>query len=91
MPYKATPSGLTPDLLSSKGTVVIQYTRGQALREGAIVPLHFEWGDGKAEWIDENGLKSSVESLAEAGDYKAIALRTALSTGYANTVTHKVC
>lgn len=89
MPYKATPSGLTPDLLSSKGTVVIEYTRGQALREGAIVPLHFEWGDGQAEWIDEKGQKNSVESLAEAGDYRGIALRTALSTGYADQLLRK--
>jgi superfamily II DNA or RNA helicase len=83
MPYKAIPSGSTPNLSNSKDTQVIQYTRGQALREGAIVPLHFEWGDGEAQWIDEKGQKCSVESLAEAGDYTGIALRTALSTEYA--------
>ena len=89
MPYKANPSGTTPDLLSSKDTVVIEYTRGQALREGAIVPLHFEWGDGEAKWIDEQGQECSVESLAEAGDYRGIALRTALSTGYAEQLLTK--
>ncbi|MEG4454676.1 DEAD/DEAH box helicase family protein [Microcoleus sp. N9_A1] len=89
MPYKATPSGLTPTLSSSEDTVVIEYTRGQALREGAIVPLHFEWGDGEAKWIDEQGQECSVESLAEAGDYRGIALRTALSTGYAEQLLTK--
>jgi superfamily II DNA or RNA helicase len=89
MPYKATPSGLTPNLSSSEDTVVIEYTRGQALREGAIVPLHFEWGDGEAKWIDEQGQECSVESLAEAGDYRGIALRTALSTGYAEQLLTK--
>jgi superfamily II DNA or RNA helicase len=83
MPYTAIPGGLTPNLSNSQYTQIIQYTRGQALREGAIVPLHFEWGDGEAEWVDEKGQKCSVESLAEAGDYTGIALRTALSTGYA--------
>jgi len=89
MPYKANPSGTTPDLSSSKDTVVIEYTRGQALREGAIVPLHFEWGDGEAKWIDEQGQECSVESLAEAGDYRSIALGTALSTGYAEQLLTK--
>jgi superfamily II DNA or RNA helicase len=89
MPYKATPSGTTPDLSSSKDTVVIEYTRGQALREGAIVPLHFEWGDGEAKWIDQQGQECSVESLAEAGDYRSIALGTALSTGYAEQLLTK--
>jgi superfamily II DNA or RNA helicase len=89
MPYKANHSGTTPDLLSSEDTVVIEYTRGQALREGAIVPLHFEWGDGEAKWIDGQGQECSVESLAEAGDYRGIALRTALSTGYAEQLLTK--
>lgn len=83
MPYKQIPGGLTPDLSNTNETRVIEYKRSQALREGAIVPLHFEWGDGEAEWIDEKGQKCGVESLAEAGDYTAIALRTALTTGYA--------
>ncbi|MBD6614967.1 hypothetical protein FNW02_03640 [Komarekiella sp. 'clone 1'] len=83
MPYKQTPAGLTPNLSSNEDTTVLQYTRSQALRERAIVPLHFEWGDGEAEWIDETGQKCSVESFAEAGDYRSIALQTALSTGYA--------
>ncbi|QSJ15662.1 DEAD/DEAH box helicase family protein [Nostoc sp. UHCC 0702] len=83
MPYKQISGGLTPNLSNSEDTIVIEYTRSQALRERAIVPLHFEWGDGEAEWIDETGQKCSVESLAEAGDYRSIALQTALSTGYA--------
>ncbi|MEJ1934960.1 DEAD/DEAH box helicase family protein, partial [Nostoc sp. NIES-2111] len=83
MPYKQTSAGILPNLSSNEHTTVLQYTRSQALREGSIVPLHFEWGDGEAEWIDETGQKCSVDSLAEAGDYRSIALQTALSTGYA--------
>ncbi|MCL1470977.1 DEAD/DEAH box helicase family protein [Argonema antarcticum] len=84
MPYKEITGGVTPNLSSNQETKVIEYTRSQALREGAIVPLHFEWGDGEAKWIDQKGQECSVESLAEAGDYTGIALRTALSTGYAH-------
>ncbi|MFN6561586.1 MAG: DEAD/DEAH box helicase family protein [Nostoc sp. ChiSLP01] len=83
MPYKQTPAGVIPNLSCTEGTKIIEYKRSQALRERAIVPLHFEWGDGEAEWIDQTGQKCSVESFAEAGDYTSIALQTALSTGYA--------
>ncbi|MEH2374196.1 DEAD/DEAH box helicase family protein [Nostoc sp.] len=55
MPYKQTPAGVTPNLSNTENTIVLEYTRSQALRERAIVPLHFEWGDGEAEWIDETG------------------------------------
>lgn len=83
MPYKQTTDGITPDLFDSEDTRVIRYTRSQALREEAIVPLHFEWGDGEAEWVDKKGERRSVDSLAEAGDYTNVALNTALKTGYA--------
>ncbi|NEN89008.1 MAG: DEAD/DEAH box helicase family protein [Okeania sp. SIO3H1] len=83
MPYRQTSNGMTPDLFDSEDTGVIRYTRGQALREEAIVPLHFEWGDGEAEWVDKKGERRSVDSLAEAGDYTNVALSTALKTGYA--------
>lgn len=83
MPYKQTSNGLTPNLSNTEDTVVLEYTRSQALRERAIVPLHFEWGDGEAEWIDKTGQKCSVPSFTEAGDYTGIALQTALKTGYA--------
>ncbi|NES67846.1 MAG: hypothetical protein F6K24_22700, partial [Okeania sp. SIO2D1] len=83
MPYRQTSNGMTPDLFDSEDTGVIRYTRSQALREEAIVPLHFEWGDGEAEWVDKKGERRSVDSLAEAGDYTNVALSTALKTGYA--------
>ncbi|MGD1716673.1 DEAD/DEAH box helicase [Dapis sp. BLCC M172] len=83
MPYKKTSDGMTPDLSNSEDIQVIRYTRGQALREEAIVPLNFEWGDGEAEWVDKKGERRSVDSLADAGDYTNVALSTALKTGYA--------
>jgi superfamily II DNA or RNA helicase len=60
----------------------IRYSRGDALREGAIVPVHFRHLDGRAEWEDEQGESREAGSLA-GGEYAAQALFTALRTGYA--------
>jgi superfamily II DNA or RNA helicase len=62
---------------------VIRYTRGDALRDGAVSPVHFRTLDGSAEWENEDGTKGSVDSLEEAGDYSPQALFTALRTEYA--------
>ena len=63
-------------------TASIRYSRGDALREGAIVPVHFRHLDGQAQWEDEDGAIRAAESLA-GGDYASDALFTALRTGYA--------
>lgn len=63
-------------------SVLVRYSRGDALREGAIVPVHFRHLDGRAEWDDEEGVRQSSDSLAR-GDYAAAALFTALRTEYA--------
>jgi superfamily II DNA or RNA helicase len=62
---------------------LIHYTRGDALRDGAVSPVHFRTLDGSAEWENEDGTTGSVESLEEAGDYSPHALFTALRTEYA--------
>lgn len=62
--------------------VVVRYSRSSALREGAIVPVHFRHLDGRAEWEDEQGELRKTESLAKT-DYAAAALFTALRTEYA--------
>lgn len=62
---------------------VIRYTRGDALRDGAVSPVHFRTLDGSAEWENEDRTKGSVDSLEEAGDYSPHALFTALRTEYA--------
>lgn len=61
--------------------VAVHYTRTDALREGAIVPVHFHHLDGRAEWEDEAGQRREAE--ISSGDYTAQALFTALRTDYA--------
>ena len=73
-------------------TATIRYTRSHALREGAIVPVHFRHLDGRAEWEDVEGERQEADSIA-GGDYASAALFTALRTGYAfglleETVSH---
>jgi superfamily II DNA or RNA helicase len=75
------PDGL-PIFANEGDSAVIRYSRGDALREGAIVPVHFRHLDGRAEWEDEAGEVRSVDTLTGA-DYAGPALFTALRTGYA--------
>lgn len=70
-----------PDFTSRPGSALIEYTRGDALREGAILPVSFRYLDGRTEW-EEDGELRSADSL-EAGDYSPAALFTALRTEYA--------
>jgi superfamily II DNA or RNA helicase len=70
-----------PDLAAADAP--IRYTRSDALRDGAIAPVHFHTLDGSAEWENEDGSRGSVESLEAAGDYSPQALFTALRTEYA--------
>jgi len=69
--------GSAPDLEA------IRYGRSDALRDGAVAPVHFHTLDGSAEWENEDGSRGSVESLEAAGDYSPQALFTALRTEYA--------
>jgi superfamily II DNA or RNA helicase len=66
-------------LWPNKAAVI--YSRGDALREGAIVPVEFRYLDGRTEWEEEGGHRSAG-SLA-GGDYASQALFTALRTEYA--------
>ena len=84
MPYKSINGDrLTPDLSNSQDARVIRYTREDALREGAIVPLHFELQDGEAEWVDKEGQVCAAGSIAEAGEDTNAAIWTILNTEYA--------
>lgn len=61
---------------------IIRYTRGQAIRDRAILPVHFKMIDGSAEWENEDGARVKAGSLRDwetSGD----ALFTALRTEYA--------
>ena len=62
-------------------TAVVRYSRADALREGAIVPVYFRHLDGRAEWEDEEGALRASTSFRS--DYSPAALFTALRTEYA--------
>lgn len=83
--YEPTTAAETPTLAPSDEWAVIRYSRRDALEEHAIVPLHFQVMDGRAQWFDERGNPRAVESIAasEAKDQAAI-LRTVLETKYAH-------
>jgi superfamily II DNA or RNA helicase len=71
------------DISPSISRKVVVYSRQDALKEYAIVPLHFEILDGRAEWIDISGKLRNVESLHQDGADHRAALNTALRTEYA--------
>ncbi len=70
-----------PHFENDPSAAVIRYSRGDALREGAIVPVEFRYLDGRAEWEDEGGERREAD--ISSGDYSAQALFTALRTDYA--------
>jgi len=73
--------GAFVDLSDRNHVRIIQYSRAQALRDGAILPVAFRYLDGKTEW-EQDGERHSADTLS-GGDYVAQALFTALRTGYA--------
>lgn len=74
-------------LADSADTRIITYTRADALAERAIIPIHFTFMDGSAEWKGKGGSVKSVSSF-RGGDKKLgkEALVCALSSQYANDV-----
>jgi superfamily II DNA or RNA helicase len=85
LPYKQVEGGFTLDLenLNDPKIHVIRYTRRDALVEKAIIPLHFQFVDCRAEWVDREGESRTIDSLAEAGEDTGEGLYTALNTEYA--------
>ncbi len=71
-----------PNFGGGAETAVVRYSRTDALREGAIVPVSFRLMDGRAEWMDESGERQSSDSL-DSRDYAAESLFTALRTEFA--------
>jgi hypothetical protein len=55
IPYKNIENEEIADISNSHTRKVILYNRSRALRDEAILPLHFEILDGQAEWMDKNG------------------------------------
>ena len=67
-------------------TVIIQYSRRDALRDRAIIRSKFHQYDGQASWLS-NGETKVVEALSLAHDSDVTnALTTALKTGLGDSL-----
>jgi superfamily II DNA or RNA helicase len=82
LPYRDSPEGEIVDLNQTPHVATINYSRMEALREKAILPIHFELMDGTAEWIGRDG-QSYGTKLSTAHKDTAEALYTALKTQFA--------
>jgi superfamily II DNA or RNA helicase len=66
-----------------KDKCLIKYTRMDALKERAIIPLTFKLSDGFVEWEDQKG-KSHKKHLSKEYEKAGDALYTALNTEFAD-------
>lgn len=64
MPYRETAQGFVPDIHPSASTAVVKYTRADALKEQAILPLKFHLNDARAAWIDKEGGEHAVYQVS---------------------------
>ncbi len=84
LPYHWNGGGLAPDLQETEDTAIIRYTRAEALRELAIIPLTFHLSDGEAKWESDSGRLVDVASMDRMNEWDASkAIYTALNTEYA--------
>ncbi len=84
LPYKMNGAGLIPDLQDKDDVKVIRYTREDALRERAIIPLSFHLNDGQVSWQSRTGRDVHVASMDRMTEYDASkAIYTALHTEFA--------
>ena len=68
----------------------ITYGRKAALKEKAIIPLHFFFSDGSVEWIDYDGKEVQYDSIANMPKKDvAKAIYTAITTKYAEELLAK--
>ena len=67
--------------LTGRSGAVIQYSRGDALFDKAILPIHFELMDGTANWIGRDGVTYGTR-LSDAGKDVNEAIYTALKTEF---------
>jgi len=80
----------SPILDDSEDTKVIQYSRTLALSEQAILPIHFEFVDGKLAWRDKDENYVDITSFRRASlKENSAAIYTALHTDYAKQLLSK--
>ena len=93
MPYKKGFANgkrcLVPDM-EHEDVAYIHYSRADALRERAIIPMLFYLTDGSAEWSMKNGGKYKVDSFAAAApEDTSAAIYTALRTDFARDLIER--
>lgn len=88
IPYKRTGYGYAPVVAETPEQAVIRYTRTDALKEKAILPLQFTCHDGAVKWKTDTGIELSYEELSSVPDqYATMAIYTAVDTKYAEELT----
>jgi superfamily II DNA or RNA helicase len=76
--------GSRPTLIGDANTAIVEYERGAALEDHAILPIHFVFSDGRSAWENRRGDKINVESFYNVmPKEKGAALYSALSTEFA--------
>ena len=79
-----------PVLVSDIHTAIIRYSRRDALREKAILPIAFHVSDGEFRWRDNAGEIKGVDSFDDAKNGEiAGALYTALNTDFAYRILYE--
>lgn len=81
MPYKDAGNRLVEIDDQADGYKVIRYTRSQALKEKAKIPISFVHVDGATKWLDPLGDEQSVGSLRDIEEASP-AVWSALQTDY---------
>ena len=89
LPYRTGPRARTREVaLDAPGWAVVGYSRAEALRERAVLPVTFGALDGEASWQDEAGTALGPHRLAGSHPVETTrpALFTALRTGFAEAL-----
>ena len=82
-PYETVGDLAIPVLQENENTIVIEYSRKDALRDKAILPLSFTFLGGAAKWRTDNGLELDSKLSTKSKKTASHALYTALRTEYA--------
>ena len=82
LPYVRERDSWLPDLQDTEDTAVISYSRSDALKEKAILPIKFILSDGRVSWEDKRGRKQDHQ-LSRAVFNTGSAIFTALNTEFA--------
>ncbi len=89
LPYRTGPRARTREVdLAAPGWAVVGYSRAQAVRERAVLPILFGALDGEASWLDEARTPVGPHRLFQHWPTETTrpALFTALRTGFADAL-----